>query len=136
MTGPFSDTTVLNFPDCGLDGPAPGSRSPLCVVNSTLSAAAACAAACLGSGECTAYTWHANATANGPWALACVFRTDGAWEPEYSAVFHVAGRKEAQPPAPLTWPVSDGYERLPVMWFGAVSCARPGASAPHKNGAL
>jgi hypothetical protein len=118
MTGPFADTTVLNFPDCGIANPAPGSRTATCVVNATLPAAAACAAACLASGECTAYTWHANATVNGPWALACVFRTDGAWQPEYSATAHVSGEK-AQPPVPLVWPVQDGFESLPVMWFGA-----------------
>ena len=118
MTGPFADTTVLNFPDCGLDRPTPGARSPLCVVNGSLPAAAACAAACLASGECTAYTWHANASANGPWALACIFRTDGAWQPEYGASCHVAGQK-TEPPAPLVWPVADGFDRLPVMWFGA-----------------
>ena len=118
MTGPFDATTVLNFPDCGLPGPEPGTRSPACVVNSTLPAALACASACLASAECTAYTWHANATANGPWALACIFRTDGAWQPEYGAPYHAAGQK-TQPPVPLVWPISNGFERLPVMWFGA-----------------
>jgi hypothetical protein len=118
MTGPFLDTTALNFPDCGIASPEPGSRSATCVVNSTLQAAEACAALCLASTECTAYTWHANTSENGPWALDCVFRTDGAWNPEYSAADHVAGRK-TNPPAPLVWPISDGFSKLPVMWFGA-----------------
>jgi hypothetical protein len=118
MTGPLPFTTVLNFPDCGLPGPSPGTRTPLCVVNGTPATAAACALACLASGECSGYTWHANATANGPWALACIFRTDGAWEPEYAAAFHTSGQK-VQAPVPLVWPVSDGFARLPLMWFGA-----------------
>ena len=115
MTGPFDATTALNYPDCGLPGPDPGTRSPTCVVNGTLPAAVACAAACLASAECTSYTWHANATANGPWALACVFRTDGLWEPESDAPLHTSGQKTE----PLVWPISNGFERLPVMWFGA-----------------
>ena len=118
MTGPFADTTVLNFPDCGIANPAPGSRSATCVVNATLPAPAACATSCLASGECTAYTWHANVPGNGPWALACIFRTDGAWQPEYGATAHVSGQK-TQPPVPLVWPVQDGFDNLPVMWFGA-----------------
>ena len=118
MTGPFNATTVLNFPECGLPGPEPGTRSPACVVNGSLPAAGACATACLTSAECSAYTWHANATANGPWALACIFRTDGAWQPEYDAPYHASGQK-TQPPVPLVWPISNGFERLPVMWFGA-----------------
>ena len=118
MTGPFPATTVLNFPDCGIASPAPGSRSATCGVNATLPAAADCASSCLASPECTAYTWHDNSTANGPWALACIFRTDGAWEPEYEATGHVAGRK-VEPAAPLAWPVSDGFSKFPTMWFGA-----------------
>lgn len=118
MTGPFPDTTALNSPDCGVPEPAPGSRSATCVVNATLPSAAACAAACLSSSECTAYTWHTGDSINGPWSLACVFRTDGAWQPLTSASGHVAGRKTA-PPTPLVWPVQDGFERLPTMWFGA-----------------
>ncbi len=118
MTGPFADTTVLNYPDCGLDGPSPGTRSLLCVVNGTLFSAAACASACFASDECTGYTWHANETINGPWSLACVFRTDGSWNPEYGASGHTSGQK-TEPPVPLKWPVTDGFERLPLMWFGA-----------------
>jgi len=115
MTGPFAATTVLNTPDCGTMDPSPGSRTGTCVVNATLAAAADCAAACLADDGCTSYTWHANATDNGAWALACVFRTDGAWEPEGGAADHVSGQK-AQP---LVWPVQDGFDQLPVMWFGA-----------------
>jgi hypothetical protein len=118
MTGPFPATTVLNFPDCGISSPAPGSRSATCVVNATLPAVEACAAACLASGECTAYTWHSGAAVNGVWGLACVFRTDGAWQPEYEAAEHEAGQK-VTPQPPLAWPITDGFERLPTMWFGA-----------------
>ena len=115
MTGPFAATTALNYPDCGLSAPTPGTRSPTCVVNSTLPAAAACANACLAAGECTSYTWHADAPDNGVWALACIFRTDNAWEPQYDAPDHVAGQKIV----PLEWPISAGFDKLPVMWFGA-----------------
>lgn len=119
MTGPFPDMTVLNFPDCGLSNPSPGTRSQLCVVNDTFSAAAACAKACFTSSECTGYTWHSNVTAvNGPWSMACVFRIDNAWQPEYGAQYHTSGQK-AVPPPPLLWPISDGFQRLPIMWFGA-----------------
>lgn len=136
MTGPLPNTTALNAPDCGLDGPAPGTRTSLCVVNATLPAAAGCAAACLAAAECTAYTWHDAAPGNGDWALACVFRTDGAWEPQGAAVDHVAGRKVE----PLVWPVTGGYERLPVMWFGANSTGLDNADtlaliAKHNVGA-
>jgi hypothetical protein len=120
MTGPFPDMTVLNSPDCGLPGPTPGTRSPQCVVSSLQAAAAPCAAACLGDTGCTAYTWHANTTDNGPWALACIFRTDGAWLPEYGATDHSSGQKVVPAP-PLVWPVNDGYDALPTMWFGANS---------------
>ena len=115
MEGPFSATSALNSPSCDLPSPAPGARSSVCAVDSTQAAAASCAAACLASAECTAYTWHANASSVGVWALACVFRLDGAWAPVSGAADHVAGRKVAPPP----WPVSDGFERLPTMWFGA-----------------
>lgn len=118
MTGPFAAATVLNFPNCALADPTPGTRSPTCVVNATLPSAPACAAACLASGECTAYTWHADAPDNGVWALACIFRTDGAWQPQYDAADHVSGQKVVPLP-PLAWPVDYGFERLPVMWFGA-----------------
>ena len=70
MTGPFSATTALNSPNCGLPSPAPGSRTSACVVDAVLPSAAACAAACLASGECSAYTHHANTSDNGEWALA------------------------------------------------------------------
>ena len=115
MTGPFANTTALNSPDCGLSNPTPGTSSATCVVNATLPSADRCAAACLASPPCTAYTWHADAPENGVWALACVHRTDGAWEPQGAAADHVAGRKTV----PLTWPISDGFDKLPVMWFGA-----------------
>ena len=127
MTGPFPDTTALNSPACGLPEPAPGTRSASCVVNSTTPAAAACAAACLSSSACTAYTWHAATPGNGPWALACVFRTDGMWQPLTSAAGHVAGRKTA-PPARLQWPVQGGFDQLPVMWFGANASGMDSAS--------
>ena len=118
MTGPFGATTVLNYPDCGCTSPTPGTRSATCVVNATLPAADACASACLASDECTAYTWHANAPDNGVWALVCVFRTDSAWQPEYGAADHTAGQK-VTPAPPLVWPIDDGYDALPTMWFGA-----------------
>ena len=113
MTGPFAATTVLNAPACGLVGPAPGTRTAMCVVDAAPPSAAACSAACLAAAECTAFTWHA--PGNGVWSLACVFRTDGAWQPTMDAPAHFAGRKVA-PPA---WPVADGFARLPTMWFGA-----------------
>ena len=115
MSGPLAATSALNAPPCGLPSPAPGARSPLCAVHATLPAAAACAAACLAAPECTAYTWHANASHLAPWALACVFRLDGAWDPTAPAPDHAAGQKVAPPP----WPIADGFERLPTMWFGA-----------------
>jgi hypothetical protein len=114
MTGPFPSTTVLNDPNCNL--PSPTSSSALCSFAGVLASSDACAGACLGNSTCTSYTWH-DATM-GAYANACIFRTDGAWVPLTGAVGHVAGRK-VQPSAPLPWPVQDGYDRLPVMWFGA-----------------
>jgi hypothetical protein len=116
MSGPFPSTTVLNSPPCNLPGPAPGSSSALCVVNSTQSSADACAAACLAAAPCTSYTWHDST--QGAYAEACVFRTDGAWEPLTGAAGHTAGQK-VEPPTLPVWPVQDGFARLPVMWFGA-----------------
>ena len=113
LTGPFSTTTVLNEPTCNLPGPMPGSRSAVCVVDSVRPVAAECAYACLSDANCTAYTWHAPTL--GVWALACVFRLDGAWTPTSGAAGHTSGRKVAPPP----WPISDGFDALPTMWFGA-----------------
>ena len=113
LTGPFPATTALNVPACEISSPAPGSRSPLCVVNSSLPSAAACAAACLASSECTSYTW--NSDDGSVWSNSCIFRVDGAWQPVGGAAAHFAGRK-VSPPA---WPITDGFERLPTLWFGA-----------------
>jgi hypothetical protein len=118
MTGPFPSCTILNFPNCALPDPTPGTSDEFCTVNSTLPSAELCAAACLASASCTSYTWHADDPVNGPWALACVFRLDGAWEPEYDAAAHACGEK-VEPAPPLVWPVSDGFNKLPVMWFGS-----------------
>ena len=120
MTGPFDATTALNYPDCGLPGPTPGTRSSVCVVNATLSSYDLCAASCLSSLECTAATWHQNITDNGVWSNACIFRTDGSWQPEFNAAYHVSGQKIIPPP-PLTWPITNGFISLPTMWFGANS---------------
>ena len=114
MTGPFDNVTALNAPPCNLPAPVPGSRSALCTVNATLPAASLCAAACAAAARaCTAYTWHD--ASQGEWSRVCVFRTDGAWQPQAGAAGHVSGRHVEPPP----WPVSDGFARLPVMWFGA-----------------
>ena len=53
----------------------------------------------------------------GAWARVCVFRVDGAWQPLTGAAGHVAGQKITY--APPAWPITDGFARLPVMWFGA-----------------
>lgn len=120
MTGPFQSTTALNYPNCDLPNPSPGTRSSLCVVNATLSSYDLCASACLSDEECTASTWHSNITDNGIWSCACIFRTDNAWEPEFNADFHISGQKVIPKP-PLTWPFSDGFLRVNAMWFGANS---------------
>jgi len=101
MPGPFAVTTALNVPACGLVSPAPGTTSALCAVDAARPSASACAAACLASPACTAYTWHA--PGNGVWSLVCVFRTDGAWQPTPSAPPHAAGRKV---PPPAWWPTA------------------------------
>lgn len=88
----------------------------MCSFAGFLASSDLCANLCLGNSTCTSYTWH-DATM-GQYANACIFRTDGAWVPLTGAVGHVAGRKVAAP-TPVPWPVQDGFERLPVMWFGA-----------------
>ena len=116
MTGPFPSTTALNDPPCNL--PSPSGSSSTCSFAGLLASSDACASSCLGNSTCTSYTWH-DATM-GSYANACIFRTDGAWVPLTGATGHVAGRK-VPAPAPVPWPVQDGYDRLPVMWFGANS---------------
>jgi hypothetical protein len=120
MTGPFDATTALNYPNCDLSDPSPGTRSSTCVVNATLSSYDECASSCLSSAECTACTWHQNVTDNGVWSMACVFRLDNQWEPEYNADYHTSGQKVIPKP-PLVWPFSNGFAKLQTMWFGANS---------------
>jgi hypothetical protein len=113
MTGPFPSVTVLNSPNCNL--PGPNGSSAICTVNGTLPSAAACAGACNVSTACTGYTWHDSTM--GEWAFACVFRTDGAWEPLTGATGHYSGQKLGE--SQVAWPIRDGFVSLPVMWFGA-----------------
>lgn len=112
MSSPLASTTVLNNPSCNL--PGPNSSSLVCAGMGSVATADDCASLCLITDSCTAYTWH-DGNIPAPWTNACIFRTDGAWEPEPGAPDHTSGRKI---PA-VTWPIQNGYDRLPVMWFGA-----------------
>lgn len=115
MTGPFSDTTVLNSPACNM--PDPFGHTSICASNGSIASADICAANCASNKSCTAYTWHQNTSDMTEWASICVFRTDGAWEPLTGASGHFSGQKiDSTPPV---WPINDGFDKLPVMWFGA-----------------
>ena len=106
ISGPFPDTTCLNTPPCQAD---------TCTFVGKQPDPETCAALCLANSNCTAYTWSDESVAG--YEDDCIFRTDGAWEPENTGKSGWwSGRKLAPPPA---WPVTDGFDALPVMWFGA-----------------
>lgn len=88
MTGPFVGITDVD--GCVNN---PGQSSAICSYNGTTTDAGTCASNCFANSTCTAYTWHD--ASQGAYALACYFRTDGAWTGE-SQAGHTSGQKSTK----------------------------------------